>query len=89
MITEHPLERPPREQSGYEPFWAAAALEMPVSLHTATRPQGRIRGAGDKALRGASGHATWVYPSPSMGEGLGGGERCRSERAGIRISSWR
>jgi hypothetical protein len=31
--------------SEYEPFWAAAAtLDLPLSLHTATRRQGRIRG---------------------------------------------
>lgn len=46
MITEYPLEDRRYDQSEYEPFWAAAAaLEMPLSLHTATRRQGRIRGA--------------------------------------------
>jgi predicted TIM-barrel fold metal-dependent hydrolase len=38
MITEYPLEHRRYDQSEYEPFWAAAeALEMPLSLHTATQ----------------------------------------------------
>ena len=40
---------------------------MPLSLHTATRRQGRIRGAGDKMLRDASSRATKAfYPALSM-----------------------
>ena len=75
------------DQSEYEPFWAAAeALDVPLSLHTATRRQGKIRGAGDKTLRDASVVVPEVryinravlskafLPSPLMGEGLGGGE---------------
>jgi hypothetical protein len=55
MITEYPLEHRRYDQSEYEPFWAAAAaLDLPLSLHTATRRQGRIRGAGEKTLRDAS-----------------------------------
>jgi predicted TIM-barrel fold metal-dependent hydrolase len=55
MITEYPLEHRRYDHSEYEPFWAAAAaLDLPLSLHTATRRQGRIRGAGDKTLRDAS-----------------------------------
>jgi predicted TIM-barrel fold metal-dependent hydrolase len=39
------------DQPEYGPFWAAAAaLDMPLSLHTATRQQGKIRVAGDKTL---------------------------------------
>jgi hypothetical protein len=55
-------------QSEYEPFWeAAAALDLPLSLHTATRRQGKIRGAGDKTLRDASGRATKAfYPALSI-----------------------
>ena len=54
MITEYPLEHRRYDQPEYEPFWAAAeALDMPLSLHTATRRQGKIRGAGDKTLRDA------------------------------------
>jgi hypothetical protein len=64
--------RPPEhrryDQSEYETFWAAAAaLGLPLSLHTATRRQGRIRGAGDKTLRDASSRATKAfYPALSM-----------------------
>src|SRR5262245_15704376 len=47
MISEYPLEHRRYDQPEYEPFWAAAAsLGMPLSLHTATRRQGKIRGAG-------------------------------------------
>jgi predicted TIM-barrel fold metal-dependent hydrolase len=68
MITEDPLEGRRYDQSEYEPFWAAAAaLGLPLSLHTATRRQGRIRGAGDKTLRDASSRATKAfYPALSM-----------------------
>jgi uncharacterized protein len=43
MITEYPLEHRRYDGSEYEPFWAAAAaLDLPLSLHTATRRQGRM-----------------------------------------------
>jgi len=68
MITEYPLEHRRYDQPEYEPFWAAAtALDMPLSLHTATRRQGKIRGAGDKTLRDASSRSTKAfYPALSM-----------------------
>jgi len=68
MITEYPLEHRRYDGSEYEPFWAAAAaLDLPLSLHTATRRQGRIRGAGDQTLRDASSRATKAfYPALSM-----------------------
>jgi len=68
MITEYPLEDRRYDQPDYEPFWAAAAaLDMPLSLHTATRRQGRIRGAGEKTLRDASSRATKAfYPALSL-----------------------
>jgi predicted TIM-barrel fold metal-dependent hydrolase len=68
MITEYPLEDRRYDQPEYEPFWSAAtALGMPLSLHTATRRQGKIRGAGDKTLRDASSRATKAfYPALSM-----------------------
>ncbi len=68
MITEYPLEHLRYDQSEYEPFWAAAeALDLPLSLHTATRRQGKIRGAGDKTLRDASSRATKAfYPALSL-----------------------
>src|SRR5262249_37239769 len=62
MITEYPLEDRRYDQPEYKPFWAAAAaLQMPLSLHTATRRQGRIRGVGDKTLRDASSRATKAF----------------------------
>jgi predicted TIM-barrel fold metal-dependent hydrolase len=68
MITEYPLEHRRYDQPEYEPFWATAeALGMPLSLHTATRRQGKIRGAGDKTLRDASSRSTKAfYPALSM-----------------------
>jgi hypothetical protein len=64
---EYPLEHRRYDQSEYEPFGAAAALDLPLSLHTATRRQGRIRGAGDKTLRDASSRATKAfYPALSL-----------------------
>ena len=68
MITEYPLEHRRYDQPAYEPFWAAAAsLGMPLSLHTATRRQGKIRGAGDKTLRDASSRSTKAfYPALSL-----------------------
>jgi predicted TIM-barrel fold metal-dependent hydrolase len=68
MITEYPLEDRRYDQPEYEPFWAAAeALGMPLSLHTATKRQGKIRGAGAKTLRDASSRATKAfYPALSM-----------------------
>jgi len=68
MITEYPLEERRYDQPEYEPFWAAAqALDMPLSLHTATRRQGRIRGAGGKTLRDASSRATKAFlPATSV-----------------------
>jgi urease subunit gamma len=62
------LEHRRYDQSEYEPFWAAAAaLDLPLSLHTATRRQGGIRGAGDKTLRDASSRATKAfYPALSL-----------------------
>jgi predicted TIM-barrel fold metal-dependent hydrolase len=68
LVTEYPLEDRRSDQPEYEPFWAAAeALGLPLSLHTATRRQGRIRGAGDKTLRDASSRATKAfYPALSL-----------------------
>src|SRR5262245_34798229 len=68
MITELPLDDRRYDQPEYEPVWAAAqALGMPLSLHTATRRQGKIRGAGEKTLRDASSRATKAFgPATSM-----------------------
>src|SRR5919197_5000925 len=68
MITEYPAEDRRYDQPEYEKFWAAAAaLQMPLSLHTATRRQGKIRGAGPGTLRDASSRETKAfYPALSM-----------------------
>ena len=68
MITEFPQEHRRYDSAEYEPFWAAAQdLDMPISLHTATRREGRSRGAGATSVRDASGRATKVfYPATSM-----------------------
>jgi predicted TIM-barrel fold metal-dependent hydrolase len=68
MITEYPLEDRRYDQPEYEPLWAAAAsLGMPLSLHTATRRQGKIRGAGAATLRDAISRSVKAfYPATSM-----------------------
>ena len=68
MITEYPPEDRRYDRPEYEPFWAAAQdLDMPLSLHTATRRQGKIRGVGAKTLRDASSRATKAFgPATSM-----------------------
>jgi predicted TIM-barrel fold metal-dependent hydrolase len=68
MITELPPEERRYDHPDYEPFWAAAeALGMPLSLHTATRRQGKIRGTGPKTLRDATSRATKAFgPATSM-----------------------
>src|SRR5207245_1783447 len=56
------------DQSDAEPFWPAlSSLDIPLILHTATRRQGKIRGAGPGTLRDASSRATKAfYPALSM-----------------------
>ncbi len=68
MITEYPAEDRRYDNPEYEPLWAAAQdLEMPLSLHTATRREGRNRADGENTVRDASGRATKVfYPAASM-----------------------
>src|SRR5262249_60520505 len=52
MISELPADERRYDLPEYGPFWAAAeALGMPLSLQTATRRQGRIRGAPGPTLR--------------------------------------
>jgi len=68
MISELPIDDRRYDQPEYEPFWTAAeALGMPLSLHTATRRQGRIRGAPGQTLRDASSRATKAFgPATSL-----------------------
>jgi Amidohydrolase len=67
MITEYPPEDRRYDQPEYEILWAAQDLDMPLSLHTAARRQGKIRGVGPKTLRDASSRATKALgPATSM-----------------------
>ena len=68
MITEYPAEDRRYDNAEYEPFWAAAQdLNMPLSLHTATRREGRSRGAGPRSVRDASDRANKVFwPATSL-----------------------
>src|SRR5262249_45111600 len=75
------------DQPEYEPFWAAAqALGMPLSLHTATRRQGKIRGAGDKTLRDASSRSTKAfYPGRSLWGMISSGVFSRYPRLSVAV----
>ena len=68
MISEYPWEARRYYGEEYEPFWAASQdLNMPLSLHTATRREGKSRGEGNTNIRDASGRANKVFwPSTSM-----------------------
>ena len=68
MITEYPPDDRRYDSQEYEPLWAAAQdLNMPLSLHTATRREGRNIGTGSGSVRDASDRATKVfYPATSM-----------------------
>jgi predicted TIM-barrel fold metal-dependent hydrolase len=87
MITEYPAEDRRYDGSEYEPFWSAtAALDLPLSLQTATRRQGRIHGAGDKTLRDASCRATKAfYPALSLCDPLFSGAFERHPRLRLAI----
>jgi len=68
MITEYPPEDRRYDSREYEAFWAAAqALDMPLSLHTATRRQGTNSGAASRTVRDASRRATKAFlPATSL-----------------------
>ena len=68
MITEYPPEDRRYDRPEYEPFWAAAQdLNMPLSLHTATRRQGINSGMAQRTIRDASRRATKVFlPATSL-----------------------
>ena len=69
MITEYPAEDRRYDQPEYEPFWAAAAaLDLPLSLHTATRRQGKIRGACPKSRRWRP-PPSWTSPGTAFRSG--------------------
>lgn len=68
MIPEYPPEDERYDRPDYEPFWAAAAaLDMPLSLHTATRRLRSNSALGQRTVRDASRRATKAFlPALSM-----------------------
>lgn len=68
MISEYPPEARRYLEPEYEPFWAAAQdLNMPLSLHTATKREGRPTGSYQRTLHDASRRATKAFlPAVSM-----------------------
>lgn len=68
MITEYPPEERRYDHPDYEPLWAAAeALEIPLSLHTATRRVLSNSALGERTVHDASRRATKVFlPAISM-----------------------
>ena len=62
MITEYPPESRRYDSPEYEPFWAAAQnLNMPLSLHTATSREGKLRGIDPSSIRDATSRANKVF----------------------------
>lgn len=62
MITEYPLEERRYDHPDYEALWAASVeLDMPLSLHTATRRQGSNSGSTERTVRDASRRATKAF----------------------------
>ena len=68
MITEYPPEARRFDHPDYERLWSAAAdLDMPLSLHTATRRVGANSGVVERTVRDASRRATKVMlPATSL-----------------------
>ena len=67
MITEYPLEDRRYDQSEYDRSGPPPRRSTCQRAYTATRRQGKIRGAGDKTLRDASSRATKAfYPALSL-----------------------
>ncbi len=68
MISEYPFESRRYLEPEYEPFWAAAQdLNMPLSLHTATKREGKSTGSYQRTLHDASRRATKAFlPAISM-----------------------
>ena len=68
MIAEYPPEERRYDHPDYEPLWAAAAaLDMSLSLHTATRRARSNSALGERTVHDASRRATKVFlPAISM-----------------------
>ena len=62
MISEFPGESRRYDRSEYDPFWAEAeAIQMPLSLHTATARHGESRTPSKLGIRQATARATKTY----------------------------
>jgi predicted TIM-barrel fold metal-dependent hydrolase len=87
MISEYPPEDRRYDRPEYEPFWAAAqGLDMPLSLHTATRRQGTNSGMVQRSVRDASRRATKAFlPATSLCDMMFSGvfERYPGLRVGV------
>lgn len=68
MITEYPAEERRYDHPDYESLWAAAQdLNMPISLHTATRRMGANAGAVQRTIRDATRRAIKAFmPATSL-----------------------
>ncbi|MEC9152218.1 MAG: amidohydrolase family protein, partial [Pseudomonadota bacterium] len=68
MIAEYPIESRRYDHPDYEPLWAAAAsLDLPLSLHTATRRVQSNSALGERSVQDASRRSTKVFlPALSM-----------------------
>ena len=68
MITEYPVEERRYNHPDYEPLWAAAAsLNLPLSLHTATRRVQSNSALGERSVQDASRRSTKAFlPAISM-----------------------
>ena len=64
MVTEYPVEDAGTTTPIRAILGRRAGGRMPISLHTATRRQGKIRGAGAPTLRDASSRATKAFSPP-------------------------
>ena len=68
MITEFPPEDKRYDMPEYEDFWAAAQdLNMPLSLHTATKREGSLIDRDDGSIHSATERANKIFlPSTSL-----------------------
>lgn len=87
MITEYPLEERRYDHPDYEPLWAAAAaLDMSLSLHTATRRVQSNAALVERTVKDASRRATKAFlPAISMCDMIFSGvfERHRNLRLAV------
>src|SRR5271169_974351 len=99
MIPEYPLEQRRSDQSEYEPFWAAAAaLDLPLSLHTASATARRFTRSRACPREGGGRHAPERLLPPQRRAELPAGRhrhsparrhRCRQHDVGLELSAQR